>query len=380
MTACLIFCGIFFTICSVANGWSAYLVSLLQDFNINISPIWANPTGTAILSGDGDILSTAICNLPAMFIVAFMTFILYFGMDTSKTINAIIVIIKMLVLFLFIVLGAFKIDPQNWVPFIPENTGEFGKFGFSGILGGASIVFLAFNGFDTLATAAQEAKNPQRNIPIAIIVSLAISTITYVLVAAVLTGLVPYTQLNVAQPIALAVDKMAMPWFASFVKFGAVCGLMSVILVITYSLIRIIYTITKDGLLPNFLSICHEKYKTPHIATILLGSSASLISGIFPLENLVDLANFCVISMFILICATTLYLRYKEPNMVRGFRCPLMPWLPILGMLIFSEFLLSMPNKSVYWRFLIILAIGLLVYIFYGRFNSKLQKKAKNYV
>lgn len=358
-------------IASVACGWSGYVTSLLSDFGLYISPIFSNTSFTEIVMQNGS-SGVAIFNVPAFLIVIAIGFILYFGVQTSATINTFIVIVKMSVLIAFVIVGAFKVDVNNWIPFIPKNLGEFGKFGLSGIVGGATMVLLAFNGFDAVATAAQETKNPQRDLPIGIIGALIISTLIYVLISGVLTGLVDYRELNVAQPIALATDKMGMPWFSLVIKAGAIIGLSSVILVMTYGIIRITYAVSCDGLLPSAISVCHSKYHTPHVITIILGLTIAFISAMVPLDNLVQLSNFCTIVVFGLVCFVTLYLRYKEPNADRSFKCPMMPFIPLAGIFLFSYILLGMPQK-IYMYFGILVLIAVSFYFVYGYRNSNLR-------
>jgi APA family basic amino acid/polyamine antiporter len=257
---------------------------------------------------------------------------------------------------LFVVLGAWHINPANWSPFIPDYIESTGQFGIQGIFGGAAIVFLAFNGFDTVAAAAQETKNPQKNLPIGVIGSLLISALIYILVSGILTGLVPYTELNTPQPMALAVRATGMPWLAMVVNFGAICGLASVTLVMTYAVIRITFTMANDGLLPSFLTKMHSKNKTPHFATIIITTLISLLAATFPLDTMVQLGNYCVILVFITVCFMSIYMRFTQPQIEGAFRCPLMPFTPLAGIILFTLFLANMPDKEV-----IFYAFGLLI-------------------
>jgi APA family basic amino acid/polyamine antiporter len=280
----------------------------------------------------------------------------------------------MTVLLTILTLGATKIDPSNWVPFIPENTGTFGEFGFSGIIGGSAVIFLAYTGFDAVATAAQETKNPQRDLPIGIIGSLLICTVMYILVSGVLTGIVSYKELGVADPMAVAVDKMNMPWFSTVIKIGAVSGLTSVILVLMYSVVRILYTVTHDGLLPKFLAKCHKKYHTPHILTIIAGTVIAFFASTVPIDKLVRLANFGTLVTFAVVCFGTLFLRYKFPDLPRGFKCPLVPWIPITGIILFLQIIVGLPNEIFIYAGIWTLFV-LVIYFAYGQFNSNLQKE-----
>jgi APA family basic amino acid/polyamine antiporter len=359
---------------SVASGWSGYLVSLLGSYGIIIPPEWCHSTGHIIQLADGTTV-TGIINLPAVAIVALLACIVYRGANASAMLNTIIVIIKLSVLFAFITLGLIYITPSNWTPFVPANTGTFGVFGFSGIVSGAAAVFLAYMGFDTVATAAQEAKNPQRDLPIGILGSLGISTLFYVLVAGVLTGLVHYTQLiGSSEPLAIAVKTMQMPWFSILIKIGAVAGLASVILVLLYASVRVLYTVTHDGLLPMGLAKINRKYHTPHILTIIVSVVVALLGSMIQLDNLVFLSSFGTLLTYIIVCFSTLYMRRKFPNLPRGFKCPWVPVVPLLGITLFGVILYGLPNHIFGYAFIWILFI-LVIYFGYGRRNSHLQKE-----
>lgn len=361
---------------SVAGGWSEYLKSFLLDYGIVIPAMFSAATGTVITHLDGS-TTTALLNLPAFAIVIALTSILYFGSESSATFNAIIVVIKMSVLLAFIVVGSFKVNVANWQPFIPENTGKFGEFGLSGIVAGAGVVFLAYSGFDAVATAAQETKNPKRDLPIGIIGSLVICIVFYILVSAVLTGLASYKELNVAGPMAVAVNKMNMPWFATLIKIGAICGLTSVILVLTYGAIRIFYTITNDGLLPKGLAKMHNKYRTPHILTMVVGLTIATITGIFPTDKLAKLANFGTLVTFAIVCVGTVYLRYKKPELKREFECPFVPVIPVIGILLFGCILFGLPNEIFLYAGVWI-AVLLIIYFGYSRHHSLLLQMDKD--
>lgn len=358
---------------SVASGWSGYIISFLADYGIVFPAEFIHTTGSIITFEDGH-QGVGLVNIPALLIVAALTAVVYRGAESAAWVNTAIVAIKMFVLSLFIVIGSFFIDFANWVPFLPENTGVPGEFGVSGIITGAAVTFLAFTGFDAVATAAQEAKNPQRSLPIGILVSLLICTIFYIAISGVLTGIVPYTKLNVAQPMALAVDKMQMPWFSVLIKIGAVTGLTSVILVLIFGAVRIIYTVVHDGLLPQFLSKCHSKFHTPHILTIATGCIIAVLSTMVPIDKLVKLANLGTLSTFATVCFATIYMRYKMPEVERGFKCPLFPFVPIAGILLFTQIIWGLPAET-FKHVAIWIVILLIVYATYSRFNSKLLKE-----
>jgi APA family basic amino acid/polyamine antiporter len=380
---------------TVAVGWSGYVVSFLKDFNIMIPPQWTAATGMHLINvpGDGwqqvteELTKTlaaknivaaslphvdAIFNMPAALGLAVVTMLLIVGVKESATVNNIIVFIKVTVICLFIGFGFFYISPANWHPFLPENTGEYGHFGFSGLLRGAGYIFFAYVGFEAVSTAAQEARNPQRDIPIGIVGSLAICTILYILVSLVLTGIVKYTTLNVPDPIAVAVDAIHLPWLAFVVKIGAICGLSSVMLVLMYGQTRIFYTMAKDGLLPPLFSTIHPKYSTPWVNTIIVGIISAVVAGMTPIEDLGDLVNLGTLMAFTIICFTVMYLRVKEPNLTRPFQVPLPKLTPILGMascaLLISTLYQTFINLIPYF------ILGFLIYFLYGSRNSKLRK------
>lgn len=355
---------------TVASGWSGYFQSFIRDYGVLIPPEFSGSFGKEIIV-EG-VTHTALFDLPALVIVLALAAIVYYGAEASATYNTIIVAIKMAVLFGFIAIGATKVDPGNWTPFIPENTGEFGRFGFSGIIAGSSIIFLAYTGFDAVATAAQETKNPKRDLPIGIIGSLVICMIVYILVSAVLTGIAPYPELNVSDPVAVAVNKLNMPWLATMIKIGAIAGLTSVILVMLYSVVRIFYTVTHDGLLPEWIGKTHKKYKTPHILTIIIALIIAFFSSVVPTGSLAKLANLGTLVTFTIVCIGTIYLRYKRPDMKREFHCPLVPLVPLVGALLFGGIIFGLPYTTLLQAGVWI-AFWILIYFVYGRHNSHLQ-------
>jgi len=362
---------------AVASGWSGYFVSFLSGYHIIIPPQWAHTTGTIITLPNGEIIH-GIINLPALCIVSFLTFVLFYGVKTSAILNTFIVIVKLTVLSAFILLGAMHISPQNWTPFIPENTGTFGSFGFSGILSGSAAIFLAFMGFDTVSTAAQETQNPQRALPIGIIGSLAISTLFYVLIAGVLTGLIHYKELiDSVEPLAKAIETIHLPWFSMIVKLGAVIGLTSVILVLFYAAVRVLYTVTHDGLLPIFLARCDKAHHTPHLLTLMVGIVVALLSSIVNIQHLVSLSAFGSLITLIAVCINLLYLRYYFPFLARSFECPLVPWIPLVGIGLFSLILVGLPTIT-FWYASLWISFIILIYYTYGRVHSQLQSQLQS--
>ena len=364
-----------FACSSVAVGWSGYVISLLADINI-ILPHSLTYATFDHLPKEGWVTTGSIINFPAVFIIAFISALLIGGIKQSAWINNIIVVIKVSVILLFIGFGLSYIDTSNWSPYIPENTGEFGHFGWSGILRGAGVVFYAFLGFDALSTAAQEAKNPQKDMPKGILVSLLICAILYVSVTAVLTGIVNYKDLDVPAPIALAIDHTGegLAWLSPFIKLGAVAGLSSVILVMMLGQTRIYYAISKDGLLPKFFSKIHSKHRVPHNSTVFACIITGIFAGLFPLHVLSELVSIGTLMAFTIVCISILILRKTEPNLKRPFKTPLVPFVPLLGAGICIMQMVSLP-WSTWVRLIIWTIIGFIIYFAYGIKHSKLNTK-----
>lgn len=357
---------------TVAVGWSGYMVSFLHDYGINI-PAHLSNAPIDYIKGQGWILTGSIINFPAVFIIALLSTLLVIGIRESAGFNNIIVAIKIIVILLFIGFGLSFINTSNWKPFIPPNTGEFGHFGLSGILRGAGVIFFAYIGFDAVSTAAQEARNPQRDMPIGILGSLIVCTILYILVSAVLTGIMPYHQLNVPAPLALAIDHTgkALFWLRPLIKIGAIAGLSSVILVMLLGQPRIFFTMANDGLLPKKLARVHPKFRTPYITTILTGIVACFIAGLLPIHILSELVSIGTLFAFVIVCISIIILRKKRPDIHRPFRTPWVPLVPILGAIICFAQMLGLPWET--WeRLFIWMAIGLVIYFAYGRKNSRL--------
>jgi APA family basic amino acid/polyamine antiporter len=313
-----------------------------------------------------------VFNLPAFLIVLVITGILIVGVRESANVNSVIVFVKVGVVISLIILGLRFIVPANWTPFVPPNTGSFGHFGWSGILTGAGKIFFAYIGFDAVSTAAQEAKNPQRDLPRGILGSLVLCTILYVLFAGVLTGVVHYTELNTAAPVAIAVDRMQMPFMGQAMKLGAIAGLTSVMLVMLYSQARIFWIMSTDGLLPKIFSALHPRFRTPYLSSLLTGIAVAVAGGVFPISTLGDMVSIGTLFAFVLVCAGVLVLRRTKPDLKRPFRTPLVPLVPILGMLCCLG-LMSGLGLHTWERLFIWLAIGLVIYFTYGRFHSAVR-------
>ncbi len=357
---------------TVAVGWSGYVVSFLKDIGIEIPKNLS--TAPFAYGPDGWYATGAIINLPAVFIIAIVTSILVIGIKESVNFNNIIVAIKVTVIILFIVFGFSYINHENWKPFIPQNTGEIGEFGISGILRGAGVIFFAYIGFDAVSTAAQEARNPQKDMPIGIMMSLFISTLLYILVALVLTGIVNYKLLNVPDPIAVGINAAGegLMWLRPFIKLGAIAGLSSVILVLIMGQPRIFYSMANDGLLPQFFSKVHPRFKTPYITTILTGTAAAILAGFFPISVLGEMVSIGTLLAFTIVSIGIIILRKTDPHRQRAFKTPLVPLIPALGAGISLIQMLFLPLET-WLRLIAWLIIGLAIYFLYGIKNSKLN-------
>ncbi len=382
---------------TVASGWSGYFNSLLQQFGIVIPPQLTASTGTQLVLYQnqwGPVMSlppgvsdaglphvTAAFNLVAMAVVMLITVILVIGIKESANFNSAIVFIKLTVVAIFLVIGGYflfrhpDLAKTNWHPFIPPKDAN-GNFGWGGISKGASRIFFAYIGFDAVSTAAQEAKKPQRDMPIGILGSLTICTILYILVSLVLTGLVSYTRLNVGAPVALGIDATGVSWGALLVKIGAVFGLATVMLVMLLGQTRVFYSMSKDGLLWKWASAVHPKFRTPWITTIVFGIFAAVFPAFLPIGRLADLVNIGTLLAFTIVCAGVWVLRVRHPELHRPFKAPLVPLVPILG--IGSAIFLMSRLALITWEVMIgWLIFGLLIYFGYSIKHSKVQAMAK---
>ncbi|HET7564229.1 MAG TPA: amino acid permease [Gemmatimonadaceae bacterium] len=383
---------------TVASGWSGYVLSFLQDFGIHIPTVIAGAPGTdfVLYQGHWSALSrvatqlqaagidpttlphqTSAFNLVAFLGIAIVTTILVIGIKESASFNNFIVLVKVIVLLLFVGLGAAyllkhtAVAKANWTPFIPPNEGGFGQFGWSGIARAAGVIFFAYIGFDAVSTAAQEAKNPQRDMPIGILGSLVICTILYILVAGVLTGLVAYKGLNVADPIAIGIDKTGVAWGSFLVKLGAIAGLSSTMVVMLLGQSRIFFSMSRDGLLPPWASRIHPKYRTPYVSSIFVGIFVAAFAALIPVSVLGELVSIGTLLAFVIVCGGIWVLRNREPERARPFRTPWVPVVPILGIVVSLVMMLSLPWDT-WLRLIIWMAIGFVVYFLYSRKHSKL--------
>lgn len=395
-----------FAASTVAVGWSGYFRELVGQIGLHIparlslapldvegthtlirASMCVDPaTGSSAVNAAGKVITAAACqapnevvqgliNLPAMGLVAVITMVLVVGIKESATFNNAMVLLKMAIVVLVIGFGFMYVNTDNWHPFIPPNTGETGHYGWSGIVRGAGVVFFAYIGFDAVSTAAQEAKNPQRDLPIGILASLAICTVLYILMALVMTGLVHYPDLDTDHPVFVAINAAgpSLKWLTYFINIGAIAGLSSVVLVMLLAQPRIFYTMSRDGLLPPVFGKVHPKFQTPYIATIITGLVAMVIAGAFPIALLGELVSIGTLLAFVIVCAGVWVLRVRSPTLHRPFKTPWVPAVPIGGILICGYMMFGLPADT-WYRLLIWMGLGLLIYFAYGRTHSKLAR------
>jgi APA family basic amino acid/polyamine antiporter len=361
---------------TVAISWSQYLLRFLGNYGIHLPPqLVLSPFEKATLA-DGSVIHGFV-NLPAILIVVGITLVIIRGVQTSALFNAIIVVLKVSIVLIFIGLGWQYIDPANYHPFIPQNTGVFGEFGISGIFRGAGVIFFVFIGFDIVATMAQETKNPQRNMPIGIIGSLVVCTILFVLFGYVMTGLANYTEFkDSAAPVAIAIEKTPYAWLSPAIILAILIGYVSVILVDLMGQSRVFFTMSRDGLLPKVFSVLHSKFRTPYKSNILLCVFISLFAGLVPIRVVGEMTSIGTLLAFVMVCLGVLVLRKTQPDIPRAFKTPLVPLVPILGIVTCLVLMFSLPLDT--WiRLFVWLAIGLVIYFSYGKKNSTLGKSTE---
>ena len=337
---------------TVAIGWSGYFLRLLQGLGIHLPPALTHAPG------DGGVV-----NLPAFSVMLLISAVLAIGVRQTSVANAVIVILKLAVIGIFLIAAVPHVQPVNWEPFMP--------FGWSGVMAGAGLIFFAYIGFDAVSTAAEEARNPQRDMPVGIIVSLVVCTLIYIAVTVVLTGIAPYTTLNVADPIAFALTQIDEHFAAGATAIGAVAGLTSVLLVMMYGQTRVFYAMSRDGLLPAVFSEVHPRFRTPARTTLATGLLIAIAAGVLPIHEVAALVNVGTLAAFVMVSVAVLYLRRTQPDLHRPFRTPFVPWTPILAILSCGYLIASLEAVTL-WRFMIWMVIGVAVYFLYARRHSAL--------
>lgn len=379
---------------TVASGWSGYFVSFLQDFHIYIPPQFTATPGTHLVlyntrwvdvatlpagvSTAGLPSATGVFNLIAFLVVLVVTAVLVIGIKESANLNSFIVMVKVSIVLIFIGIAANYllknpgVASQNWHPFIPPNLGPE-KFGWPGIVTGGAVVFFAYIGFDAVSTAAQEAKNPQRDMPIGILGSLVICTILYIAVSGLLTGMVNYTRLNVPDPVAVGIDVAGIRWGSFLVKIGAIFGLFTVMLVMLLGQSRVFYSMSRDGLLWKWAGSIHPRFRTPWISNIVVGSIVAVVPALIPISDLGNLVSIGTLLAFVIVSAGVWVLRVKRPDLHRPFKTPLVPVVPLLAIAICGYLMYALP-KETWYRLVIWLVIGMVIYFTYGRTHSRVQR------
>jgi len=358
-------------VAAVASGWSGYVINLLDAFGVHLPLALRGAQG----SGEGHVF-----NLIAAIVAMGVAVLLTLRTEWGARANTLVVTVKVVAVVLVIAVGAFYVDPANWHPFVPERSVDangVGHYGWQGVVTAAAVVFFAVFGYDTLTTAAEEARDPRRDLPRAILLSLGISMTLYIAITLVLTGMVPYTQLGNDAPVANAFQALGMKWIGAAISATAIASIMSVIFAFMLGAARIWFALSRDGLLPGWFAKVHPRYGTPHRPTIVLGAFTALVAGLFPLGEVAKLVNIGVLSAFIVICAAVLVLRARKPDLPRAFRTPWVPFVPVIGIL-FSIWLLSELAAITWMVFLAWVSLGLLIYLGYGVRHSKLAQDAKS--
>jgi basic amino acid/polyamine antiporter, APA family len=389
---------------TVAVGWAGYFAAFMSEIGIKMplaytqapldvvgthnlirSTLCIDPATNQAVSLMANqtcdttryVLTHGMINIPAMVLIGLMTTLLVIGIKESARFNNVIVFVKVAIVLLVIGFGFFHVKPANWHPFIPPNTtGEFGNFGWTGIVRAAGVVFFAYIGFDAVSTAAQEAKNPQRDMPIGILTSLGVCTVLYILMALVMTGMAHYSTLNVPHPVFVAIQQAgpSLGWLGFFVNVGAIAGLASVVLVMLMGQPRIFFSMSRDGLLPAVFGKVHPRFQTPYVTTIVTGVVAAAVAGFFPIALLGELVSIGTLLAFVIVCFGVMILRYQRPNIPRPFRTPMVPVVPILGILVCGYMIYGLPFDTK-MRLIIWMVVGLIIYFTYGVRHSRIREQ-----
>jgi APA family basic amino acid/polyamine antiporter len=386
---------------TVASGWSGYFVSFLQDWGIHIPPALTATPGTEMVlyHGRWERLATlqptldhagvaaaalphvsAVFNLVAFLAIALVTTILVIGIKESANVNSAIVLVKVTIVLIFIGIAAAYVfrhgaeAAANWHPFVPPNQGEFGKYGWTGVLRAAGVIFFAYIGFDAVSTAAQEARHPQKDMPIGILGSLAICTVLYILVSGLLTGVVPYTALNVPDPVAVGIDHTGVRWGSFLVKLGAIAGLGSVMLVMLLGQSRVFYSMSRDGLLWTWAGAVHPRFRTPWLSSIVVGVFVAIFAALIPIGILGELVSIGTLLAFVIVCGGVWILRRRRPELARPFKTPWVPFVPVMGIVVSGLMMASLPLDT-WLRLVIWLEIGIFIYFSYGESHSRVQSR-----
>ncbi|HXS26447.1 MAG TPA: amino acid permease [Steroidobacteraceae bacterium] len=362
-----------FAVATVSTGWTGYFLSLLDTFHVHIPAALSHAPLDQGGSALSIVLTGAILNVPSMAIVAAIATVCYIGIKQSSAFNTVIVAIKVAVVVMFVVIGVSYVNPANWHPFIPPNTGVFGKYGWSGVIAGAGVIFFAYIGFDAVSTTAQEARDPPRDMPIGILASLIICTILYIVVAIVLTGMVSYTRLSVPDPVAFATDQYPqLRWLGVPIKLGALLGMTSVLLVMTLAQARIFLAMARDGLLPPWFGRVHPRFRTPSTATVVTGVCAAIIGGLFPVRLLGELVSIGTLAAFVTVCIGVLVLRHTRPDLPRPFRAP-WPWFTCIAGSVVCLGMMAFLGPATWLRLIGWTIIGAIVYVAYGYRHSRVR-------
>jgi basic amino acid/polyamine antiporter, APA family len=367
---------------TVAVGWSGHLTSFMHDFlGIDFPAAFSAAPGTVVQTASGPV--TAVFNLPAVLITIAVTILIIIGIKESANVNTAIVIVKVAVVLIVIVGGVAYVNTANWHPFIPENTGRFGEYGWSGVLRGAGVIFFAYIGFDAVSVAAQEARNPQKDMPIGILGSLVVCTLLYILVSGIMVGLVPYRQmLGSPAPMVVAIRAAeqasggsgVLRLMVMLVELGAIAGLSSVMVVMMMAQPRIFYSMANDGLLPPFAKKIHPRFRTPHITSIITGVIVAIASGFTPIGILGEMVSIGTLLAFVIVSIGIIFLRYQRPELERPFKVPLVPFVPALSALVSLGLMAGLPGAT-WMRLVVWMAIGIVLYFAYGYTHSEVRKR-----